>query len=278
LKTWVKYRDNYLDECMRLEGRGSFHSTCTGCQTAIPRYRCKDCTMGPLWCQACLVERHDQSPLHIMWNGSFFQCATLHDLGLRIQLGHTYGHLCPTRTLANATFTVIHSNAIHTIAIDQCRCHALPLSKQLLCIGWWPATPLDPRSAATFEVLRHYHLLNLQGKVTGYSFYQALEYQTDNTRLQPPPDQSETFMTMVWEWRHTKMLKHAGRAFDPAGIAATAPGSLAIPCRACPLPNVNLPKGWENVLPAQTYVFHSNIGFANYYSQLALYFDHRYGC
>jgi hypothetical protein len=35
-------------------------------------------------------------------------------------------------------------------------------------------------------VLRHFHLLNLQGNVTGYSFYPALEYQTDNTGLNLP--------------------------------------------------------------------------------------------
>ena len=125
-----------------------------------------------------------------MWNGSFFQRITLCDLGLRIQLGHTYGHSCLTRSPANSTFRVIHSNGIHHVAIDQCQCHDLPLNKQLLRIGWWPATPLDPKSAATFEILRHFHLLNLQGKVTGYSFYQALEYQTDNTGLQPPPVRS----------------------------------------------------------------------------------------
>ena len=45
------------------------------------------------------------------------------------------------------------------------------------------------------------------------------------------------------------MVKRGGRAFDPGGIRATAPGSLAIPCHACPLPNINLPQGWENVPP-----------------------------
>jgi CxC2 like cysteine cluster associated with KDZ transposases len=122
-----------------------------------------------------------------MWNGSFFQHTTLRDLGLRVQLGHTYGCSCPTRVPANVTFRVVHSNGIHQVAIDQCRCHGVPLYKQILLLGWWPATPLDPRTAATFEVLRHFHLLNLQGKVTGFSFYQALEYQTDNTSLEPPP-------------------------------------------------------------------------------------------
>jgi hypothetical protein len=47
------------------------------------------------------------------------------------------------------------------------------------------------------------------------------------------------------------MLKRAGRAYDPGSVLATAPGSLAIPCRAYPLPNINLPRGWENVPPAQ---------------------------
>lgn len=45
------------------------------------------------------------------------------------------------------------------------------------------------------------------------------------------------------------MLKRAGRAYDPGQVAATVPGSLAIPCRACPLPNINLPKYWENAPP-----------------------------
>jgi hypothetical protein len=60
-------------------------------------------------------------------------------------------------------------------------------------------------------------------------------------------------MLMAREWRHTKMLKRAGRAFDPAGVPQTPPGSLAIPCRACPLPNINLPRGWQDVPPERAY-------------------------
>jgi len=66
LQTWADCRDNYLDECMALEGRGSFYSACAGCRAPMPRYRCKDCMVRPLWCQSCLVERHDQSPLHMV--------------------------------------------------------------------------------------------------------------------------------------------------------------------------------------------------------------------
>ena len=37
------------------------------------------------------------------------------------------------------------------------------------------------------EVLHHFQILNLQGKLTGFSFYRVLEYQMDNTGLNKPP-------------------------------------------------------------------------------------------
>lgn len=52
-------------------------------------------------------------------------------------------------------------------------------------------------------------------------------------------------MRMVREYRHIKMAKRAGSAYDAAGIASAPQGSLAIPCRACPIPEVNLPAGWD---------------------------------
>jgi hypothetical protein len=51
---------------------------------------------------------------------------------------------------------------------------------------------------------------------------------------------------MVREWRHIKMLKRAGRGHDPTGVGGTTAGELAVPCRACPIPGVNLPEGWED--------------------------------
>lgn len=50
---------------------------------------------------------------------------------------------------------------------------------------------------------------------------------------------------MVREWRHVVMAKRAGRGHDPGGIVTTEPGGLAVMCRACPQPGVNLPDGWE---------------------------------
>ncbi|KIM82772.1 hypothetical protein PILCRDRAFT_7683 [Piloderma croceum F 1598] len=257
LATWLDYRDEYLDDLMCLEGRGNYQQACAGCNAPFPNFRCKDCTLGALWCQACLVKRHSQSPLHIveMWNGLFFQQSTLMALGLRVQLSHPPGRFCPTKEPGHKFFAVIDANGIHSIAVNFCRCVHVEHRTQLLRIGWWPATPLEPQTCATMSVLQHVHLLNLQGNITGYSFYRALEYQTDNTGLHRPSDHLPAFMLMAREWRHMKMVKHTGRAFDPGGIKATAPGSLAIPCRACPLPNINLPHGWENVPPERAWLY-----------------------
>ncbi|KAG6808450.1 hypothetical protein H0H92_004084 [Tricholoma furcatifolium] len=56
---------------------------------------------------------------------------------------------------------------------------------------------------------------------------------------------------MIREWRHLKGVKRAGRGHDPSGIKGTPPGGIAITCRACPQPKINLPEGWENA-PAET--------------------------
>lgn len=84
-------------------------------------------------------------------------------------------------------FTVIDLNGVHSVNVNFCQCTSTPEYRQLLQVGWYPATPLQPQSCATLQVLRHFHLLNLQGKLPGYSFYKALEYQTDNTGLDKVP-------------------------------------------------------------------------------------------
>lgn len=121
-----------------------------------------------------------------MWNSLFFQKTTLRELGLRIQLGHSPGRACPSREAGHKDFVVIDSNGIHEVAVDFCRCHGIPRRRQLLRIGWWPSMPLEPQTCATMEVLRHFHLLNLQGKLPVYSFYRTLELQTSNTGVTIP--------------------------------------------------------------------------------------------
>jgi len=144
-----------------------------------------------------------------MWNGLFFQRSSLKDLGLRVQLGHPPGRFCPTKEPGHKNFCVVDTSGIYSVAVDFCRCTDVPHRTQLLRIGWWPATPLEPQTCATMSVLRHFHLLNLQGKVTGYSFYRTLEYQTDNTGLNIPSVSSIFFLSiaeLIWLIRTVSRL------------------------------------------------------------------------
>ena len=160
-------------------------------------------------------------------------------------------------------FVVIAMNGIHRVSVDFCGCvgRSDPYI-QLLEMRWWPSTPIAPQTAATMDVLRCFHVLNLQSRVPPTDFYRSLERLTDGQGLvsipvrcncvdrmsgysHPMQDRLAQFMVMIREWRHIKMLKRAGRGHDPSGVEGTAHGELTIRCRACPHPDINLPPRWQ---------------------------------
>ncbi|KAI0061558.1 hypothetical protein BV25DRAFT_1916905 [Artomyces pyxidatus] len=192
------------------------------------------------------------------WTGAFFKRTSLAELGLTIQLCHPPGNVCGHRQAGRKDFTVIHTNGIHTVSLDFCGCglsNGLDRRQQLLHMAWWPATPLDPQSAATFQCLDVFHLLSLRGKVTGYDYYKSLELATDGTGLSSTPNRLSSFMMMARQWRHITMMKRAGRGHDPSGILGTAPGECAVTCPACPQPGVNLPDDWEDAPSNRSWLY-----------------------
>ncbi|KAF8182181.1 hypothetical protein K438DRAFT_1975719 [Mycena galopus ATCC 62051] len=99
--TWAEHQDEYLDEMLRLEGRG---------------YAAE-------------------------WNGSFCERRALKDLGLVIQLGHPIGFGCPNPPEANKNFTVIDTTGVHNVAVNFCACDGrVERRQQLMRVCWWPAT------------------------------------------------------------------------------------------------------------------------------------------
>jgi hypothetical protein len=210
----------------------------------------------------------------------FFQRTTHQSLGLRIQLGHKCGISCPFRTPGHKDFVVLHVNGIHVLNIDFCGCDgALAAHGQLLEVGWWPSTPLEPQSAASMAILRSFHVLNLQGQISPMDFYRGLEQMTCGDGLSRVPvsmlfyhmfcitdlwtlskDRLSQWMLVVRQWRHIKMAKRAGRGHDPSGIDGTPRGGLSVPCRACPHPDINLPDGWDDVPSEDRCVLNIMIG------------------
>ncbi|KAJ7576762.1 hypothetical protein C8J56DRAFT_765507, partial [Mycena floridula] len=157
---WMPKQDIYLEDIISNEAHPHVTKACTHCpdiEKGEALYRCSDCfEMEPV-CQLCCVHEHSQLPLHGVefWNGAFFERVSLRSLGLRVQLGHGGNSPCPMRNETPDRFTVIHSNGIHIVSVDFCKCHEGSTSgeeyRQLLRNEWVPSTHLEPQTAATFR-------------------------------------------------------------------------------------------------------------------------------
>ncbi|KAI0054994.1 hypothetical protein BV25DRAFT_1922198 [Artomyces pyxidatus] len=175
---------------------------------------------------------HRRTPLHRVerWNGEYFEPVSLRDLGLRIQLGHLPGRACKFPEPGARDFVAIDVNGIHSVALDFCGCSQVEHRIQLLRAAWWPATPIDPQTAATFAALDLFQRLNLQGKLNVYDYWNSLVLKTDNTGLKHIPDRLPTFTVMAREFAHVRMGKRAGCAHVEGKLETLAPGELAIKC------------------------------------------------
>lgn len=114
---------------------------------------------------------------------------TLRELGLRIQLGHPLGDTCPNpERCSGDDFTILDTQSIQSVSLDFCACGASNHSKtvQLLRSQFYPATVVNPRTAATFHTLETFELLSYVSKVSAFEYYQALSRLSDNSGLNVP--------------------------------------------------------------------------------------------
>ncbi|KAG2047693.1 hypothetical protein BDR06DRAFT_985080 [Suillus hirtellus] len=225
LSTHTGFHEEYLLEELCLEGHGTLATTPCSCKRL---YHCEDCYGPDILCKYCCLSRHAHHPLHIIkkWNGTYFECTALADIGLRVQLRHK-GMPCLCLQRGHKSFVVIHTNGIH---------------HQLLRCEWYPATLYYPQSACTKRVLEFFLILTWSSKVSGYEFYTSLERLTDNTRLKIP--------------KHIKLMKQAGRGNVMGGIYKTQPGTLAVKCPACPHPGINLLEDWNKVDESMKFLYY----------------------
>ncbi|KAJ6513670.1 hypothetical protein C8R47DRAFT_1064378 [Mycena vitilis] len=277
LKTWYPKEDEYIEEQLRREGRGSpkTYSKCAGVRcndpnrqcpnrvcTGTAEYRCVDgaCFGDTMHCGSCIVAAHAKLPTHFIerWNGRSFERSRtgLKDLGLRMQLGHRPGSICTGRYAARSDFVLYDLSGVHEINVDFCGCEPqVEPHVQLLRACWWPATVIMPNTCATFGLLRLFHVINCLGKLSAYDFLRGLEMCTNHDGLDKPPDRRKPFMHIMRQYREVKRMKRARRGHDAGGARATEQGELALKCRACPQPGWNLPEGWENVDPAFQFIY-----------------------
>jgi hypothetical protein len=110
----------------------------------------------------------------------------LKSLGLVLRFGHKQQEICLNPHTIK-TFTVIHTNGLHDVVAQFCSCvqksTAGKYRQQLLRRRLYPSTHIDPRSAATFDVLNHFHTMTLQGKINTYDYYNGLENLRNNAGI-----------------------------------------------------------------------------------------------
>lgn len=117
------------------------------------------------------------------WVDTHFSDLTLHSLGQVIQLGHD-GDSCPQPSPIIRDFTVVDISGVHTVNVTFCRCAGSPHERiQILRASWQPASWDRPQTAFMFNVLNSFQRLNLQGKTSGFDFYESLECKVNGDGL-----------------------------------------------------------------------------------------------
>ena len=117
-----------------------------------------------------------------VWQDGFFQRTSLLELGLCFYIGHHHTP-CPSAEDFQEIL-VTGLNGAHRVNVQFCACDMAPdwveRYRQLLRIGWYPASFDRPRTAFTFDLLDTYHKLTLQGKLSLYDFYSSILQRSDN--------------------------------------------------------------------------------------------------
>jgi hypothetical protein len=55
---------------------------------------------------------------------------------------------------------------------------------------------LEPKTAATFHILKHSQMLSFMSKVSAFEFYYSIARQTDNTGSNPPHVRTSRFLML----------------------------------------------------------------------------------
>lgn len=144
-------------------------------------YLCNNCHGAGSYCAQCILNRHRNIPLHRIkkWNGLFLENVSLKSLGLVTYFGHG-GSACPKAEGAS-TLSILHIDGFHFILASFCRCSsAWTHDLQLFDGKLFSASLLLPKSAFTFELLDHFRINHLEGKISAYTYVQSLYRLTDD--------------------------------------------------------------------------------------------------
>lgn len=197
-----------------------------------------------------MCSQHVNLPCHRFqqWNGDFFQDVTSADIGYVFNLGHGGRH-CASAT--QRSFTLGDTNGLHVIQMRFCRHPGRgDFARQLLKAGIFPCSDIQPASGFTFSLLRQFHLLSTEAKLSSQRYYNVLCALTNNIFPHLVPPRYKEFMRVQRQWELLQDLKRAAQ--DVVVDTTNSSGDLALRCPACPRLGINYEK--EDVIAGEEYV------------------------
>ena len=131
-------------------------------------YSCSGCRRERWYCDFCMVARHEELPFHRIRKWDTVQgCMTadsLAELGLVMQMDHADGTPCDDSTIGSEILplSVFAIDGVHEVRYRTCPCgEHKRLPEQLLANRLFPATDVSPQRVFTFDILRHYDIMDL---------------------------------------------------------------------------------------------------------------------
>jgi len=147
------------------------------CGSGPVPYKCEECFHPYMLCCVCIISVYIQHPFHHIgeWCDTHFKCTSLSSIGAVLHLGHR-GEKCRNRLPGPGHNTVIvHTNGIHHLCIEYCRCNDVSEAMQLCRSGLFSATMERPETAFIFAVLNDFHMHSLTSKKSALDYIDALQ-------------------------------------------------------------------------------------------------------
>ncbi|KAG8725715.1 hypothetical protein FRC12_024112 [Ceratobasidium sp. 428] len=219
---------------------------CSSCQKpAISLFRCTTCVGAYSCCSTCLLAAHRAQPTHRIerWDDQTWTESSLDDLGYVLHLGHQ-GQPC-TVAAGSSKLLVGDMNGFHNVRVHYCT-HADAPTKplQLLSIGLFPCSDINPHSAFTVSLLETYNVFLTVGQTSAHKFYSVLERIT---KPGFPDDVKDRYRELMATHRKYLFLLNLQRAAHGFELHETDvhPDDQALDCAACPRPGINF--DWSEV-------------------------------
>ncbi|KIJ35184.1 hypothetical protein M422DRAFT_181083, partial [Sphaerobolus stellatus SS14] len=152
------------------------------------KFDCTDCDLPGLKCQECLCTQHQFLSFHrpLEWTGECFARRSLSTMGLILAMGHQE-QPCPhvMTEFGPQKLVIVDLNGVHEVLVGWCRCAAGgTFASQLFRCRFFPASMDRPRTAFTFRLLKHFHILSNMARTTPWDFVGTLQQLTEALDLQ----------------------------------------------------------------------------------------------